>query len=60
VDPTNAFADDTSYAQNVDGAGDQHRYYTYGVSIPSGCSVKGIEARLDWWLSSATPTSACA
>jgi hypothetical protein len=52
VDPTYAFADDGLYALNVDGPGDRHRYYNYGVSIPSGCSVKGIEVRLDWWLDS--------
>jgi len=52
VDPTNAYEDDSSFAVNVDGAGDQHRYYNYGVSIPSGCSIKGIEVRLDWWLDS--------
>jgi hypothetical protein len=38
----------------MNGAGDRHRYYDYGISIPSGCSVKGIEVRLDWWLDRAT------
>ena len=57
VDPTNAYEDDSSFAVNVEGAGDQHRYYNYGVSIPSGCSVKGIELRLDWWLQSTTGTN---
>jgi hypothetical protein len=57
VDPTYAYDDDTSHAQNVDGAGDQHRYYSYGISIPSGCSVKGIEVRLDWWLDSTDGTN---
>jgi hypothetical protein len=57
VDPTNAYEDDSSFAVNVDGAGDQHRYYNYGLSIPSGCSVKGIEVRLDWWLDSTDGTS---
>jgi hypothetical protein len=57
VVPTNAFADDSSFAVNVDGAGDQHRYYDYGASIPSGCSVKGIEVRLDWRLDSTDGTN---
>jgi hypothetical protein len=57
VNPTYAFADDTSYAQNLDGAGDRHRYYSYGASIPSGCSIKGIEVRLDWWLDSTEGTN---
>ena len=52
VDPTYAYSDGSQYAWNVDGYGDRHRYYNYAVSVPPGCSVKGIEARLDWWLSS--------
>ena len=52
VDPTYAFADGGGYASNMDGAGDRHRYHDYSISIPSGCSVKGIEVRLDWWLDS--------
>jgi len=50
LNPTDAFADGGGYASNVNGAADQHRYYTYSISIPSGCPVKGIEVRLDWWL----------
>jgi hypothetical protein len=52
VNPTYAFADDSLYALNVDGPGDRHRYYDYSISIPSGCSIKGVEVRLDWWLDS--------
>jgi hypothetical protein len=52
LNATDAFADGGGYASNVDGAGDRHRYYDYGISIPSGCSVKGIKVRLDWWLDS--------
>lgn len=51
LDPTNAFADGGGYATNQDGAGDRHRYYDYGISLPGGSSVFGIEVRLDWWLS---------
>ena len=57
ADPTYAFADDSLYALNVNGPGDRHRYYDYSVSIPPGCSIKGIEARLDWWLESTAGTS---
>jgi hypothetical protein len=52
TDPTYAFADDSLYAVNANGAGDRHRYYNYSISIPPGCSIKGIEVRLDWWLDS--------
>ena len=52
VNPTYAFGDDTLSAANVNGPGDRHRYYNYGISIPAGCSVSGIEVRLDWWLQS--------
>ena len=41
----------------MDGPGDRHRYYDYAISIPSGCSIKGIEARLDWWLESTDGTN---
>jgi len=51
-DPTNAFADGGGYAANYDGEGDRHFFYDYNISIPSGCSVSGIEIRLDWWLDS--------
>ena len=57
TDPTYAFADDALYALNVNGPGDRHLYYDYSISIPSGCSVKGIEVRLDWWLDSTEGTN---
>ena len=54
VTPTNAFADggtDPNYkAENIDGDGDRHRYYNYGISIKSACTIPGIEVRVDWWL----------
>ena len=50
LNPTDAFADGGGYASNIDGAGDRHRYYSYGFSISSSCAIEGIEARLDWWL----------
>jgi polyhydroxybutyrate depolymerase len=47
--PTMAMADGGSnMASNMNGGGDRHRFYNYGVAIPAGCSVKGIEVRLDW------------
>ena len=51
LDPTNAFGNNGGDAQNVDGAGDRHQFYDYNFSIASGCSIAGIEVRLDWWLS---------
>ncbi len=50
LNPTNAFADDAAFASNINGNGDRHRFYNYGVSIPAGCAIAGIEVRLDWWL----------
>jgi hypothetical protein len=52
VNPTYALTDGGFAAGNIDGPGDRHRFYNYGVSIPGGCAVVGIEARLDWWLDS--------
>lgn len=49
-DPNYVFGDDALSALNQDGAGDRHRYYNYGISLPGGSSVFGIEVRLDWWL----------
>lgn len=56
--PTNAHADDTANAVDTDsGSGtgtsctgtdkDKHRFYNYGLSIPTGATVNGIEVRLD-------------
>ena len=55
--PTNAFADAGGNAGNLNGPGDRHRYFNYAVVIPSGCAVKGIEVRLDWWLDSTLTTN---
>jgi hypothetical protein len=61
VNPTDAYADGGGYASDINnGTGsssDRHRYYNYGISIPSGCSVKGIEVDLDWTLDSASGTN---
>jgi len=48
--PAKAFADGAGKASSWDGPGDRHRYYNYGISIPGGSTIFGIEVRLDWWL----------
>ncbi len=57
VNPTNAFADSSGNAGNVDGNGDRHRFYDYGISIDGTCSISGIGLRLDWWLDSISGVS---
>ena len=57
TNPTNAFADGGGEASNTNGAGDRHRWFNYNVSIPTGCSIKGIEVRMDWRLDSTFGTS---
>lgn len=52
TNPTNAYADGGGNATDAASNGDRHRYFNYGISIPAGCSIKGIEVRLDWWLGS--------
>ena len=61
--PTNAYADGGGNATDTDsGTGtstsctstskDRHRYYNYGISLPGGATVTGIEMRLDAWVDS--------
>ena len=50
LNPTYAYSDDSLYASNIDGPGDRHLYYDYGVSLPPGSTINGIRVRLDWWL----------
>jgi len=50
IAPENAYTDGSGYAGNINGAGEGHRYYNYGISIPPNASIAGIEVRLDWWL----------
>jgi hypothetical protein len=61
VSPTKAFADGPSgtsgAAQNINGAGDKHRYYDYNLVIPPNATVTGISTRLDWWLDSTSGTN---
>jgi hypothetical protein len=53
LNPTYAYSDDSLYASNIDGPGDLHLYYDYGISLPSGSTIEGIRARVDWWLDGA-------
>ncbi len=55
--PTGAFADAGGVAANINGPDDRHRFYNYGFSVPGGCSVRGIEVRLDWWLDAISGTN---
>ena len=58
TNPTGANADDTALALDTDsGTGtstsytssskDRHRFRDYGIALPTGASIKGIEVRLD-------------
>src|SRR3990172_6628817 len=66
--PTNAYADGGGNATDTDsGTGtstsctstskDRHRYYNYGVSVPGGATVTGIEVRLDAWVDSTSSST---
>ena len=57
LNPTNAFADGSGNASNINGNNDRHRFYDYGFSIPNGCSIRRIAVRLDWWLDSTSSTN---
>jgi hypothetical protein len=61
INPYNAFTDGISgiagSAQNIDGAGDRHRFSGYNFSIPAGSTITGIQVRLDWWLNSVNGTN---
>jgi len=50
LNATNAFLDDASFASNINGGGDRHRFYNYSFTINASCAIQGIEVRLDWWL----------
>ena len=52
VNPTNAFSNESGFAENINGDGDRHRFYNYGLSVKNSCGINGIEVRLDWWLDS--------
>ena len=50
INPEGAYSDGGSYAEAPFGDGDRHRYGGYGVSLPGGAAVDGIEVRADWWM----------
>lgn len=53
INPTGAFADDASFARNIDGKDDRHLFYGYDFSaISSEDTINGIEVKLNWWLES--------
>lgn len=57
VNPTNAFTDVNSYASNINGPSDRHRYYGYDFDLPINANIVGIEARVDWWLDNTSGTN---
>lgn len=63
VDPDHAYSDDDLFATSIDtgvntaarckpGQEDSHQYYNYGISVPPGAVITGIEVRLDAWTDS--------
>ncbi len=63
INPTNAYADDANRAEDrssgtntntgcTNSGKDRHNFYNYGISVPSGDNVIGIEVRLDAWIDS--------
>jgi hypothetical protein len=50
TNPTYASGDGPLYASNIDGPGDRHVFYDFGLAPPSGSTIEGIRVRLDWWL----------
>ena len=66
--PGNACSDDTAFARDTnsgtntntscaDTGKDRHLYFNYGMSIPAGSTVNGIEVRLDAWIDAGTNAS---
>jgi hypothetical protein len=58
TNPANAMADDAASAMDVDSGTvsstsctstgrDRHRFFNYGIALPAGATVQGIEVRLD-------------
>ena len=67
TNPMNACADDSSRAEDPNSGTntntscgssgkDRHDFYNYGISVPSGNHIMGIEVRLDAWVDSASGT----
>jgi len=47
-DTQNAYTNGAGSAWNFKGVGDRHIFYNYGISVPAGHIVKGIQVRVDW------------
>jgi hypothetical protein len=58
TNPTYAYGDDTLYAVDTNSGKntntsctnsgkDKHRFYNYGIAIPGGSTIRGVEVRLD-------------
>jgi hypothetical protein len=65
VNAANAYADDNLYAVDINSGAntntsctsnqkDKHRFYNYGVSIPGGATIQGIEVQLNAKVDSAS------
>jgi uncharacterized repeat protein (TIGR01451 family) len=50
LSPANAYADAGGFASNINGYFDRHAYFNYGLNLPSGVVITGIEVRLDGWV----------
>jgi hypothetical protein len=68
ISPTNAYANGGGYATDTnsgtgsstgctDSSKDRHVFYNYGISVPSGNTVTGIEVRLDAWRGSTSAST---
>ena len=57
INPTYAYADDNVSAENHGGLGDSHLFRDFGLSVPAGATIEGIQLRLDWYLDSIVGTS---
>ena len=65
--PANAYGDDSSYASDINSgtststscgatSKDRHVFYNYGISVPGGDNIMGIEVRLDARVNNYTST----
>lgn len=62
LNPGGAYANGGGYAESESNGApsdpqDRHQYYNYGLNVPAGAMVEGIEVRLDWWLNNRNGTN---
>jgi len=52
TNPSDAYANDSNSAANINGDGDRHRFYNYNFNsvLPSGAIITGLVVRPDWWI----------